>query len=87
MQRKLSRQHRENPDRAEVALLGENELSSTLRDIATAPASGACSHEAIALSDDGAAVDPNKCQNSALCFRVCTTGALPIEEVFSAIFG
>lgn len=37
--------------------------------------SDACPHEAIALNDEGAEVDTNKCQNCALCISACPTGA------------
>ncbi len=35
----------------------------------------ACPHEAIALNDEGATVDPKNCQNCALCISACQTGA------------
>ncbi|MBI4741607.1 MAG: 4Fe-4S dicluster domain-containing protein [Betaproteobacteria bacterium] len=35
----------------------------------------ACPHAAIALSDEGATLDPARCQNCALCVGACHTGA------------
>lgn len=35
----------------------------------------ACPHEAIALSDEGAKLDPGRCRNCALCVSACLTGA------------
>jgi len=35
----------------------------------------ACPHEAVTLSDEGAALDPARCQNCALCISACRTGA------------
>ena len=35
----------------------------------------ACPHEAIALNDEGASVDPKNCQNCGLCVSACQTGA------------
>lgn len=37
--------------------------------------SDACPHEAITLSDAGAAIKANKCQNCGLCISACHTGA------------
>lgn len=37
--------------------------------------SDACPHGAITLSDEGATVDPEKCQNCGLCVSACHTGA------------
>jgi len=37
--------------------------------------SDACPHEAIALNDESAAVDANKCQICGLCISACHTGA------------
>lgn len=51
----------------------------------------ACPHEAIALSDTGAAIDADKCRNCALCVSACRTGAFatvafkPIETLRQAI--
>lgn len=36
----------------------------------------ACPHDAIALDDEGAAIDPARCQNCALCVTACATDAL-----------
>ncbi|PKO37482.1 MAG: 4Fe-4S ferredoxin [Betaproteobacteria bacterium HGW-Betaproteobacteria-6] len=35
----------------------------------------ACPHDAIALNDEGATVNPKNCQNCALCISACPTGA------------
>jgi Fe-S-cluster-containing hydrogenase component 2 len=35
--------------------------------------SDACPHQAIALSDEGVAIDPGKCQNCTLCVTACLT--------------
>ena len=35
----------------------------------------ACPHEAITLSDEGAAVDAGKCQHCGLCVSACHTGS------------
>lgn len=35
----------------------------------------ACPHDAIALNDEGATVNPKNCQNCALCISACQTGA------------
>ena len=35
----------------------------------------ACPHDAITLSDEGAALDPARCQNCGLCISACHTGA------------
>jgi energy-converting hydrogenase A subunit P len=51
----------------------------------------ACPHEAIALSDTGAAIAADKCRNCALCVSACRTGAFaaasfkPIEMLRQAI--
>ncbi|NMF89074.1 4Fe-4S dicluster domain-containing protein [Aromatoleum petrolei] len=51
----------------------------------------ACPHEAITLSDEGAALDSTRCQNCALCVSACRTGAWeseafkPIELLRQAI--
>lgn len=51
----------------------------------------ACPHQAITLRDDGAELDPAKCQNCALCVSACHTGAWigesykPIELLRQAI--
>ncbi|HJV24438.1 MAG TPA: 4Fe-4S dicluster domain-containing protein [Aromatoleum sp.] len=51
----------------------------------------ACPHEAIALSDEGAALDPARCQNCVLCVSACRTGAwesesyVPVETLRRAI--
>lgn len=51
----------------------------------------ACPHGAIALADDGATLDPARCQNCALCIDACHTGAWssdtfkPIELLRQAI--
>ena len=51
----------------------------------------ACPHDAIALSDTGAAIDPDKCRNCALCVSACRTGAFvaanftPIDMLRQAI--
>jgi ferredoxin len=39
----------------------------------------ACPHEAIALSDSGAALDEARCQNCGLCISACHTGAWASE--------
>lgn len=39
----------------------------------------ACPHDAIALSDEGAALDAARCQNCALCISACHTGAWTSE--------
>ncbi len=40
----------------------------------------ACPHEAIALSDTGAAIDADKCRNCALCVSACRTGAFAADN-------
>lgn len=35
----------------------------------------ACPHDAIALSDEGASLDPARCQNCGLCISACHTGS------------
>lgn len=40
----------------------------------------ACPHEAIALSDSGAALDQARCQNCGLCISACHTGAWVSES-------
>ena len=51
----------------------------------------ACPHDAIALSDTGAAIDADKCRNCALCVSACRTGAFaaanfkPIDMLRQAI--
>lgn len=40
----------------------------------------ACPHAAIMLGDDGAALDPARCQNCALCVAACRTGAWASES-------
>lgn len=40
----------------------------------------ACPHEAIALSDSGAALDEARCQNCGLCISACHTGAWASES-------
>lgn len=41
----------------------------------------ACPRDAICLSDEGAAVDPAKCHNCALCTTACRTGALSASNL------
>lgn len=51
----------------------------------------ACPHEALTLSDEGAALDPGRCQNCGLCISACRTGAWasdsfkPVELLRQAI--
>ncbi|MBS0473988.1 MAG: 4Fe-4S binding protein, partial [Proteobacteria bacterium] len=51
----------------------------------------ACPHEAIALSDEGGAIDAARCQNCALCVTACPTDALasggfkPVDMLRQAI--
>ncbi|OHC64087.1 MAG: 4Fe-4S ferredoxin [Rhodocyclales bacterium GWA2_65_19] len=51
----------------------------------------ACPHDAISLSDSGAAIDADKCRNCALCVSACRTGAFaaagfkPIDMLRQAI--
>ncbi len=40
----------------------------------------ACPHEAVSLSDEGATLDPARCQNCALCVGACATEALVAEN-------
>jgi ferredoxin len=40
----------------------------------------ACPHEAISLSDMGAAIDADKCRNCALCVSACRTGAFAADN-------
>ncbi len=53
--------------------------------------SDACPHQAVALSDSGAAIDADKCRNCALCVSACRTGAFasasfkPIDMLRQAI--
>ena len=39
-----------------------------------------CPHEAISLSDSGAAIDADKCRNCALCVSACRTGAFAADN-------
>lgn len=41
----------------------------------------ACPHEAVTLSEDGAAIDPAHCQNCALCVAACPTEAWVAENL------
>lgn len=40
----------------------------------------ACPHEAVSLSDSGAAIDADKCRNCALCVSACRTGAFAADN-------
>jgi ferredoxin len=40
----------------------------------------ACPHDAIFLSDTGAAIDADKCRNCALCVSACRTGAFAADN-------
>ncbi len=41
----------------------------------------ACPHEAVTLSEEGAAIDPARCQNCALCAAACPTEAWTAENL------